>query len=99
MRNMKLLIVLQIFVGSVAVAQTVGGYLPRELKKSDNYLIYLHGGVVTVLGNNALNRSRLEWGPYQYLSILDSLRDRAFHVISENRREGVHDSLYADKIS
>jgi len=66
--------------------------------KKARYVFYLHGGVVTVLGNNAINQSVPEWGPYEYLNILDSLRKRGFQVISENRREGIHDSLYARKL-
>lgn len=62
-------------------------------------MFYLHGGVVTVLGNNAINQSMPEWGPYEYLNILDSLRSRGFNIISENRKEGIEDSLYAEKIS
>jgi hypothetical protein len=39
-----------------------------------------------------------EWGPYEYLNILDSLRNRGFNVISENRREGIDDTVYIDRI-
>jgi hypothetical protein len=68
------------------------------VQASESYLFYLHGGVVTVLGNNAINQSVPEWGPYEYLNILDSLKDRGFNVISENRREGVDDSVYVNRI-
>jgi hypothetical protein len=61
-------------------------------------LFYLHGGVVTVGGNNAVTQSMPQWGPYEYLNILDSLRMRGFNVISENRKEGIDDSLYVNKI-
>ena len=73
--------------------------LPGKLSPSEKYLFYLHGGVVTVLGNNAINQSVPEWGPYEYLNILDSLRTRGFNVISENRKEGVDDSVYVNKIA
>jgi hypothetical protein len=96
--QMKLMVIIFLVLTTPALAQHIGPSLPKEIRKTGSYLFYLHGGVVTVLGNNALNRSRPEWGPYQYLSILDSLRARGFNVISENRREGVEDSVYANKI-
>jgi len=79
--------------------QSISSFLPKKLTPSDNYLFYLHGGVVTVLGNNAINQSMPEWGPYEYLNILDSLRIRGFNIISENRKEGVDDSVYVNKIA
>ena len=79
--------------------QSISSFLPKKLTSSDNYLFYLHGGVVTVLGNNAINQSVPEWGPYEYLNILDSLRIRGFNIISENRKEGVDDSVYVNKIA
>ena len=50
------------------------------------------------MGDNAINQSMPEWGPYEYSHILDSLRKRGFHVISEIRKEGVDDSLYTNKL-
>ncbi len=67
--------------------------------KAEKYLFYLHGGVVTVRGNNAINQSMPEWGPYEYLNILDSLRNRGFNIISENRKEGIVTEVYVDRIS
>lgn len=84
---------------SLAFAQTISPGVPREIKKSEKYLFYLHGGVVTVLGNNAINQSVPEWGPYEYLNILDSLRKRGFNIISESRKEGIDDSVYANKLA
>lgn len=95
---MKILFIL-LFISSVGTSQTIGPHLPKEIKRSENYLFYLHGGVVTVLGNNAINQSVPEWGPYEYLNILDSLRARGFNVISENRKEGIDDSVYVNKIA
>ncbi len=94
---MKLLAAL-LFVSSMAFAQTVGSALPKVIDKRERFLFYLHGGVVTVLGNNAVNQSRPEWGPYEYLGILDSLKNRGFNIISENRKPGVDDSVYSGKI-
>ncbi|MEP7375488.1 MAG: hypothetical protein ABI675_18970 [Chitinophagaceae bacterium] len=83
----------------MAVAQSISSSLPQKIERSEKYLFYLHGGVVTVLGNNAINQSVPEWGPYEYLNILDSLRRRGFNIISENRKEVVPDSFYVNKIS
>ena len=85
-------------LSTAALGQTIGTYLPSPIDKSEKYLFYQHGGVVTVLGNNAINQSVPEWGPYEYLNILDSLRSRGFNVISERRVEGVDDSVYVNKI-
>jgi hypothetical protein len=79
---------------SVADEQSVSSFLPNKIEKSGNYLFYLHGGVVTVLGNNAINKSAPDWGPYEYLNILDSLKHRGFNIVSENRKEGIDDFLY-----
>ena len=85
---------------SVSVsAQSISSFLPGKISKAEKYLFYLHGGVVTVLGNNAINQSMPEWGPYEYLNILDSLRTRGFNIISEYRKPGIDDSVYAGKIS
>lgn len=65
---------------------------------SQKYLFYFHGGVVTELGDNAINQSRPEWGPYEYSNILDSLRKRDFIVFSEIRKKDVADSFYINKL-
>jgi len=54
-----------------AFGQSISSFLPARITKSEKYLFYLHGGVVTILGNNAINQSMPEWGPYEYLNILD----------------------------
>jgi hypothetical protein len=84
---------------SITIGQSVTSFLPQKILRPEKYLFYLHGGVVTVLGNNAINQSMPEWGPYEYLNILDSLRSRGFNIISENRKEVVADSFYTNKIS
>lgn len=94
---MKLVLIL-IFASSVAMAQTVSIYLPVRFAKSDRFIFYQHGGVVTILGDNAINQSAPEWGPYEYRNILDSLSKRGFHVISENRKQDVDDSVYVNRI-
>jgi hypothetical protein len=73
--------------------------LPAIIDPAGYYLFYLHGGVVTFKGDNAINDPVPEYGPYQYSRILDTLRAHNFYVISERRMPGVDDSLYARKIA
>jgi hypothetical protein len=96
---MKLLAAIFLLIPHVGQNQTIGSNLPKQIHPSGEYMFYLHGGVVTVLGNNAINQSVPEWGPYEYHNILDSLKSRGFHLISEKRSEGVEDVFYANKIS
>jgi hypothetical protein len=95
---MKLLAFALFLISSTGIGQTVSTTIPKEISKSERFLFYLHGAVVTRFGNNAINQSMPEWGPYEYLNILDSLRRRRFNVISENRKEGIDDSIYVNRI-
>ena len=92
-------VLVTLYIPVIISAQAVSSSLPSRIEKSRQYLFYLHGGVVTVLGNNAINQSVPEWGPYEYLNILDSLHVRGFNVISENRKEEINDSVYVQKIT
>ncbi len=87
-----------LFLYSPIYAQTVGESIPKTISKNENYLFYLHGAIVTSLGNNAIQKDFPEWGPYEYLNILDSLKKRGFNVISERRMPGVDNSIYEEKI-
>jgi hypothetical protein len=87
-----------ILLSTSVLAQSIGPSIPKQFKSSDKFLFYLHGGVVTVLGDNAINQGAPEWGPYEYSKILDSLRVRGFNVISEIRKDGIPDSVYVNKI-
>ena len=80
------------------IAQSRFASLPKPIDKKGNYLFYLHGGSVTVLGDNSINNGAPEWGPYEYSNILDSLRVRGFYIVSERRFPEIKDSLYAIKI-
>src|SRR5688500_10612832 len=95
---MKFIIFILLFTYATAQSQTIGLSLPKEIHRSEKFVFYLHGAVVTVLGNNAINQSVPEWGPYEYLNILDSLARRGVNVISENRKPNVPDSIYVNKI-
>jgi len=81
-----------------ATGQTIGSSIPAKVDVSGKYLFYLHGAVVTELGDNAINQSVPEWGAYEYSNILDSLRKQGFYVISERRQKGINDSIYVNKI-
>lgn len=81
-----------------ASAQGVSPNLPAIINNHKNFLFYLHGAVVSVKGDNAINDAAPEWGRYEYSNILDSLRVRNFEVISEIRQTGIDDTVYANKI-
>ena len=82
-----------------SIGQTIGSSIPSKVDLNGKYLFYLHGGVVTLFGNNAINQSVPKWGPYEYFNILDSLNKNGFYVISEIRKNGIDDSVYVNKIS
>jgi hypothetical protein len=92
-------IILGLTAFAQAFSQTVGQWLPEKINAKDSYLFYFHGGIVTRLGNNAIQQSYPEWGPYQYLNILDSLSTLGFHVISENRKENIDNSVYVNQLA
>jgi hypothetical protein len=89
---------LLILLSFSAVGQVIGPDVPSKINTSEKFLFYLHGGVVTSKGDNAINDAVPEWGRYEYRNILDSLRKRGFNVISENRKKDVDDSVYVDKL-
>ena len=82
----------------MGMGQTVGRGVPEKIDREGKYLFYLHGAVVSRYGDNAVNPAARKWGRYEYSNILDSLRQRGFHVISEIRDQRVPDTVYADKI-
>ncbi len=86
-------------LGPWAAAQSIGPHLPTSVDQNGHFLFYLHGGVVTELGDNAVSPAMPEWGAYEYSNILDSLQKRGFHVISEIRKKGTPNGEYVDKIT
>jgi hypothetical protein len=82
-----------------ATAQHIQHDLPATIDPAGYYMFYLHGGVVTVKGDNAINDPVPQFGPYQYSRILDTLHAHGFYVVSERRLPGVDDSVYARKIA
>ena len=94
-----ILLLLLCFLQTRVVAQKIRHDLPARIDPASYYLFYLHGGVVTVKGDNAINDPVPQFGPYQYSRILDTLRAHRFHVISERRLPGIDDSVYTNKIA
>lgn len=98
-RMKRLALLLLCWLQLTANAQHIQHDLPASIDPAGYYLFYLHGGVVTMKGDNSINDPVPEWGPYQYSRILDTLRAHGFIVISERRMPGIDDSLYAHKIA
>lgn len=94
-----LLPILFFLLHTFAEAQHIRHDLPTKIDPAGFYLFYLHGGVVTVKGDNAINDPVPQFGPYQYSRILDTLRAHGFYVISERRLPGVDDSVYVKKVA
>lgn len=91
------LLLLMVFHLQSGYCQSIGSELPENIDSKGRYLFYFHGAVVSVLGDNAINTGAPEWGPYEYSKILDSLRARGYHVISEIRDKDLHDSVFVNK--
>ncbi len=81
-----------------SLGQSKSAFVGARPDPNGQYLFYLHGAVVSALGDNAINQGAPEWGPYEYSKILDSLARRGFNVVSEIRKPMVDDTLYARKI-
>jgi hypothetical protein len=97
---MKLIIVAILLLHNFSITgQTISSFLPVNISDSQRFLFYLHGGLISEMGNNAINRSAPEWGPYEYSNILDSLRSEGYNVISEIRRRGIDNGVFIDKIA
>jgi hypothetical protein len=80
-------------------AQYKGSVLPDNFSRKTKFVFYLHGAVVTELGDMAINEGAPEWGPYEYIHILDSLRARNVNVVSEIRKKGADNEVYVNKIA
>jgi hypothetical protein len=79
-----------------AGAQLISSSLPKKIDGSGQWLFYLHGAIVQDQGINAVSK---DFGPYKYLDILDSLKNRGFNVISEARPKDTKQKDYAAKLS
>lgn len=88
-----------VLVNTTSTAQEIGASLPKKIDPAARYLFYLHGAVVSFVGDNGINRGAPEWGPYQFSAILDSLRRRGFNVISEIRDKDQQTGYFVEKMS
>jgi hypothetical protein len=95
---MRFLVISFLCITSMTHAQYMGSSLPETISRKARYVFYLHGQVVTELGDMAVNQSVPEWGPYEYFHILDSLAERHVNVISEIRKKDVDNSVYVSRI-
>lgn len=98
----NLIIVLFLFAALISTAgraQETGTSLPNKINPAGRYLFYLHGAVVSFVGDNGINQGAPEWGPYQFSAILDSLLRRGFNVISEIRNKDLDNAFFVAKIS
>ncbi|MEX6689059.1 hypothetical protein QTN47_16240 [Danxiaibacter flavus] len=95
---MRILILL-IIISSTAAGQTTRAFIPKGNTPYKKYLFYLHGQLITNVGDNAINNGAPEWGRYEYSTILDSLQNRGFNIISERRMPDVNDSVYITRLA
>lgn len=70
--------------------------IPRKADAPKKYLFYLPGGIVLAQGMHAVSP---DFGPYEYLGILDTLRSYGYEVISEVGPNGTEEAMFADKVS
>lgn len=80
----------------VSLSILINNCTPADAKTSGQYLFYLHGGIVQQYGVNAVSQT---YGAYDYLDILDTLRNYGYEVISERRAKGTEEEKYAEKVS
>lgn len=69
---------------------------PARADDSSLYLFYLHGMVVEDRGVTAVDPM---YGRYEYRAILETLTDRGFTVVSEQRPPGTDVTAYAQRVA
>lgn len=85
-----------IFLFVLMTAKLTGQDIPQKNVKSQKYLFYLHGAIVQEQGINAVSE---EFGRYEYLAIIDTLKNYGYKIISEVRPENTIIIDYAHKVS
>ena len=70
--------------------------IPTSIDKSAKYMFYLHGRIIEEQSVNAVSA---DYGPYEYLAILDTLSAHNFVVISEARAKNTNQLIYAENIA
>jgi len=91
-----IILFLTIIALQTSFSQTISSSLPPQIDTTGKWLFYLHGAIVQQQGINAVSK---DFGPYKYLQILDTLKNRGFHVISEARPKDTRPEDWANKIS
>ena len=76
-------------------AQSIFEEIPKNPDATQTYVFYLHGGIVQDQGANAISPY---YGEYDYLGILNTLKQKGFHVISEVRPKDTQEKAYAKKL-
>jgi hypothetical protein len=93
---MKLHFPLLLLLSSFSFGQTLYTAVPKKNNTTSHYLFYLHGRIVEEQGTRAVSP---EFGPYEYMAILDTLANHDFIVISEARPVNTEVEFYAEKVS
>lgn len=90
-----LLLIFATFTLSNVNAQSISTSVPINPDIYGTYLFYLHGGVVQDQGANAISQY---YGKYEYQSILDTLKNHGFYIVSEVRPKNTKEKEYANKL-
>lgn len=80
----------------ITIASAISRCSPKKTDDPKKYLFYLPGGIVLAQGIHAVSP---DFGPYEYLRILDTLRSNGYEVISEVGPNGTEEAIYVDKVS
>lgn len=76
--------------------QTIKRFNASTTDTPQKFLFYLHGAIVQEQGINAFSE---DFGRYEYVAILDTLKKYGYEVISEARPKGTEIIEYAKKVS
>jgi hypothetical protein len=96
MKIFKKISILLLFISYGSFGQNAYTSVPKNINKSDKYLFYLHGKIVEDQGVHSVSS---EYGPYEYLAILDTLVKHGYNVISEARPKNTDELTYAIKVT
>ena len=96
MKSITLFILSSLIIIATTIGQTITTSIPNKVNTTKKYLFYLHGGIVQEKGINAVSP---DFGAYEYLEILDTLKSYGYNIISEVRPKGTDDEKYGDMVS
>jgi hypothetical protein len=77
-------------------AQQISSSVPLKIDPKSKFIFYFHGRIVEDQGANAVSNV---YGAYEYLKILDALKNKGFNVISEVRQRNTDPEKYIIKVS